>query len=225
MTSYPCPLLTSTQVLVDDAHPRILYSPGWELGGNPGYECKGTTHTAQNTLNSTATFAFVGTHVEVFGTVGPEKGPPTSIYQVDDLPVSTYTFPVNGGVNYRVPFYMSPLLELGNHTLTIVIEPGDKKSQPKFCLDFIVYDSSGPASIPSLSASSTSSSTPLSSPALTSPTHSSSSINVTVASGVAGSLGGLIIGLCLAVIFLCFVHHKCMLHCYPYQLLMHSFLQ
>ncbi|KAJ3719173.1 hypothetical protein C8R42DRAFT_722859 [Lentinula raphanica] len=208
MTSFPCPLLTSTQVLVDDADPRILYSPEWEPGGNPIYECEGTSHTANNTLNSTATFVFVGIRIEVFGTVGPNEGPPTSIYQVDDLPISTYTFPVNGGLNFRVPFYMSPLLELGNHTLTIGIEASSDQGQPEFCLDYIIYDSSGPASISSSLASSTSSSTPLSSPAPTLPTHSSSSINVAVASGVAGSLGGLIVGLCLAVIFLRFVYHK-----------------
>ncbi|KAJ3771109.1 hypothetical protein FB446DRAFT_846559 [Lentinula raphanica] len=210
MTSFPCPLLTSTQVLVDDADSRILYSPAWKLGGTPGFECDSTTHISNFTVISTATLTFVGIHVEVFGTTSSSQQGLTSTYQVDDLPISTYTFPVNvnSQTNYRVPFYLSPLLELGNHTLTIVVPPGDDADQ--LYLDYIIYDS-GPASTlssssvspipsPTLTISS-SPSTPLSSSAL--PTgHSFSSIDV-IASGVGGSLGGLTVGLsALALIIL-----------------------
>ncbi|KAJ3822008.1 hypothetical protein F5878DRAFT_643360 [Lentinula raphanica] len=112
------------QVLVDDANPCILYNPEWRLGGDPMIECQSTTHRSNFTANSTAKFSFIGNYVEVFGTVGSGQTDPTSYYQVDDLPISAYTFAINGWSNYRVPFYLSPLLELENHTLTITVPPG-----------------------------------------------------------------------------------------------------
>ncbi|KAJ3738109.1 hypothetical protein EV360DRAFT_90820, partial [Lentinula raphanica] len=218
MTSFPCPPLTFSQVLVDDSDSHIQYSPEWQLEGAPGLECHGTTHVPQinSTVNSTAVFSFVGVHVEVFGTIGVQKTAPTSMYQVDDLPISTYTFPLNGVVNYRVPFYLSPLLELESHTLTMVVPPGDAQ----IFLDYIVYDSGLESS--SVTPSSTSSLTSISSPALISPSasilpsasislsnsHSFSSLDV-IASGVAGSLGGVIVGVALAVAFLHFFPRRC----------------
>ncbi|KAJ3765447.1 hypothetical protein EV361DRAFT_762793, partial [Lentinula raphanica] len=128
-------------VLVDDADPHIMYSPGWGLAGRLGFECDTTVHQSNTTVISTANFTFVeyyaGNYVEVFGTVGSGQKAPTSYYQVDDLPISTYTFPVNGENNYRVPFYLSPSLELGNHTLTIIVPMGDVGSQ--VYLDYIIY--------------------------------------------------------------------------------------
>ncbi|KAJ3738197.1 hypothetical protein EV360DRAFT_58343 [Lentinula raphanica] len=225
MTSFPCPLLRSTQVLVDDGDPHILYSPGWGRAGTIGFECNSSTHESNYTVNSTAIFTFVGdctgNYIEVFGTVGASQKAPTSIYQVDDLPISTYTFPVNGQNNYRVPFYLSPLLELGNHTLTIIVPPGKDGNQ--LYLDYIIYDSSGPTSISS-SVAPTPFPTPISSPTpeSSSPTplslsalptcQSSSSIDV-IASGVGGSLGGIIIGLSTLTIIVLYSNRiKCMSH-------------
>ncbi|KAJ3912243.1 hypothetical protein F5877DRAFT_85023 [Lentinula edodes] len=138
-SSFPCPLLSSSDILVDDADPRIVYSSGWIAGGRTGLECEATTHGSNSTMNSTAMFTFEGVGVEVFGTIGVISATSlTTNYQIDNLPNSQSIFAINGQINFRVPFYKSPSLEPGNHTLTITVPPGDTSSG-LFYLDYIIY--------------------------------------------------------------------------------------
>jgi hypothetical protein len=41
------PIINSTQVVVDDRSPLIVYDGPWTLGGLPGYEYSGTTHAIE----------------------------------------------------------------------------------------------------------------------------------------------------------------------------------
>ncbi|KAJ3982669.1 hypothetical protein F5890DRAFT_1415287 [Lentinula detonsa] len=197
MTSFPCPLLSSSEVLVDDADPRILYSSsGWTLGGVPGSECEGTTHESVYTVNSTATFTFLGIGVEVFGTIGNKETSPTSIYNLDNSTSSQLTFPTNDETNYRVPFYKSPLLSPGDHTITIIVPPGNKNGQ--LILDYIIYNPAPTStSYATITTSVYRSASAISTPAST---HSTS-VN-TIPVGVAGGLGGLAAGIALTLIVL-----------------------
>ncbi|KAJ4486499.1 hypothetical protein C8R41DRAFT_868361 [Lentinula lateritia] len=57
---------------------------------------------------------------------------------IDNLPNSQSIFAINGQINFRVPFYKSPSLGPGNHTLTITVPPEDTSSG-LFYLDYIIY--------------------------------------------------------------------------------------
>ncbi|KAJ3992861.1 hypothetical protein F5050DRAFT_1679132 [Lentinula boryana] len=197
MTSFPCPLVSSSEVLVDDTDSRILYSSGWTLGGVPGSECEGTTHESDYTVNSTATFTFLGVGVKVFGTIGYQENSPTSIYNLDNSNSSQLTFPTNGQTNYRVPFYRSPLLNPGDHTLTIIVPPGDKNG--RLYLDYIIYN---PIPTSTSYATIVTTSVIRSASALSTPASTHSTSVNTIQVGVAGGLVGLAAGIALTLIVL-----------------------
>ncbi|KAF9066940.1 hypothetical protein BDP27DRAFT_1296767 [Rhodocollybia butyracea] len=197
---FPCPPASSFQTLVDDNDPRITYSDGWLVEGAPGFECEATAHGA-NGVSVTATLDFNGVGVQVFGTVGVGDGSPSSTYQLDNLPASTFVFTENGQQNYRVPFYASPLLNAGNHTL-VITSLGTNNS--RIWLDYILYypatnelvSNSSETSIPLTSTSPTSASSSATSSA-TSMTHGASTNTVAIVGGVLGS----VVGIILAIIF------------------------
>ncbi|KAF9049676.1 hypothetical protein BDP27DRAFT_1434069 [Rhodocollybia butyracea] len=168
---FPCPPTTSSlQTLVDDSDPRISYSDGCST-------------------NVTATLNFNGIGVQVFGTVGNANGSPSSTYQIDDLPSSTFVFQANGQNNYRIPFYVSPLLNEGNHTL-VMTALGNSNS--RIWLDYILStnglaSSSSETSIPSASASLT---------------LTPSSTNTTA---IVGGVLGSVVGIILVIIFAYFM--------------------
>ncbi|KAJ3914519.1 hypothetical protein F5877DRAFT_70645 [Lentinula edodes] len=176
-SSFPCPPLLSSEVLVDDTDPRLIYSTGWVNGGTPGLECEGTTHGSRNDPQpSTVTFTFDGVGVGVFGSVHHDDGSPTSIYQLDDLPNTVFTFSANGMDNYRVPFYRSPSLDPGNHTLVMILPP-TSGSVEGLWVDYVVYTST--PSIETFSSNLTRRNT----------------CTASVAGGVAGSIMGTMIGM------------------------------
>ncbi|KAJ3892030.1 hypothetical protein GG344DRAFT_76343 [Lentinula edodes] len=198
-SSFPCPLLSSSAISVDDADLRIVYSSGWTTGGRIGFECEGTTHVASRSMNSTAIFTFEGIGVEVYGTVGTGESP-TSTYQVDDLSNSQFefVFPVlNLQNNYRVPFYRSPSLEPGNHTLTIMVLP-EATTAGQFYLDYIIYNPIPTFTLPSPAATIIGStySTLSTCTAGTTPYPSSAAVPA-IAGGVVGSIAGVVVGMIL----------------------------
>ncbi|KAJ3806814.1 hypothetical protein EV368DRAFT_83012 [Lentinula lateritia] len=201
-SSFPCPLLSSSDILVDDADPRIVYSSGWIVGGRTGLECEATTHGSNNTMNSTAIFTFEGVGVEVFGTIGVISATSfASNYQIDNLPNSQSIFATNGQINFRVPFYKSPSLEAGNHTLTITVPPGDTSSSLLY-LDYIIYHPiptstiSCPAATIIGSTYSALSTCTAGCVGITS--HSPSA--PAIAGGVIGSIMGVVVGIALAFV-------------------------
>ncbi|KAE9406464.1 hypothetical protein BT96DRAFT_253884 [Gymnopus androsaceus JB14] len=200
--SAQCPPNSSSQILVDDTDPRIVYSAGWIEGGNPEWECEGTTHGSNSIPGVTATFTFEGVGVQVFGTVGSTDGSPTCTYQVDSAVPLTFTFNANGMTNYRVPFYSSPALDPGTHTL-VMTSIGNHTTQ--IYLDYIVYNpipsSSSTLSLISTSETSSSDPTTTSPPPDSSGNAASSSVGA-IAGGVVGAVGGLVLGIVLMYFFM-----------------------
>ncbi|KAF9068452.1 hypothetical protein BDP27DRAFT_1364031 [Rhodocollybia butyracea] len=198
-----CPSTSSLQTLVDDNDPRIIYSDGWVKGGEAQFECNGTTHAhAAGSANITATLKFSGVGIQVFGTITaaapPSDGSPSSIYKVDDLPASTFSYSTHGGDYYRFQLYASPLLKAGNHTLLITFI-GDNQSRGTW-LDYILY-------FPSTNElTSISSEAPTPSASIAPEPYANSSTNITHSScpnvGVitSGVLGG-VLGIFLVTFF------------------------
>ncbi|KAE9406485.1 hypothetical protein BT96DRAFT_254697 [Gymnopus androsaceus JB14] len=201
-SSVACPPNSTSQILVDDTDPRIVYSAGWVEAGTPGSECDGTTHGSNFIPGATATFTFEGVGVQVFGTVGSPDGSPTSTYQVDGAVPSTFIFNANGITNYRVLFYSSPALDSGTHTLVMTSVGNDTT---EIFLDYIVYN-------PMPSSSSTSSlisigAVPSNDPATTpipsaSAGHAESSSVGAIAGGAVGAVAGLVLGVALMYFFM-----------------------
>ncbi|KAF9068456.1 hypothetical protein BDP27DRAFT_1421817 [Rhodocollybia butyracea] len=208
-STFPCPPASSLQTLVDDNDPRISYSGGWIDGGDPGFECKGTTHGAEG-ANVTATLNFNGVGVQVFGSIGfaANDGSPSSTYQVDNLPASTFVFNANGQNNYRVQFYASPLLNAGNHTL-IITSLGNNNS--RIWLDYILYypttNSASNLSATSTPSGSASSATFSPTSDTDTTTHRASDRVALIAGAVVGSVAGIFVGALLYYVLLRW-HHK-----------------
>ncbi|KAF9066942.1 hypothetical protein BDP27DRAFT_1329718 [Rhodocollybia butyracea] len=173
----------------------------WIASGSPELECEGTAHGANGT-SVTATLNFNGIGVQVFGTIGAPDGSPSSTYQVDNLPASTFVFTNNGQQNYRIPFYASPPLNAGNHTL-VITSLGSNNA--RIWLDYILYypttnelvSNSSETSMPSTSTSPASVSS-----SVTSMTHGASTNTVAIVGGVLGSMVGMILAIILAYIIL-----------------------
>ncbi|KAE9406493.1 hypothetical protein BT96DRAFT_987632 [Gymnopus androsaceus JB14] len=78
--SSACPPNTTSQILVDDTDPRIIYSDGWIEAGVVGSECDGTVHGSNSIPGATASFSFEGTGIEVYGTVPATNFTPTASF-------------------------------------------------------------------------------------------------------------------------------------------------
>ncbi|KAH7921018.1 hypothetical protein BV22DRAFT_1049927 [Leucogyrophana mollusca] len=136
----------STPIIVDDTSMSIVYTGFWLIAGTyPEYV--NTTHGAMTAGSSLqARFWFNGTHVAVYGTVPAAEGlnliPPESMYNVDQLPTSTYMAPSSPTVLYSQVFYDSGVLEDGPHEL--VITPAVNQTSTVW-LDYLEYVPSGPS--------------------------------------------------------------------------------
>ncbi|KAF9073901.1 hypothetical protein BDP27DRAFT_1359793 [Rhodocollybia butyracea] len=204
---FPCPPASSLQTLVDDGDPRIIYSEGWAKAGNPMFECEGTTHGSQ-APNVTATLNFSGVGVQVVGTVGipASDGSPSSTYQVDDLPTSTFVFTTKGQANYRIQFYSSPLLNAGDHKLVITSLGNDNS---RIWLDYILYYAptnvsasiSSTISMPTASTLSMPTSSTSSMPLASISPETSTNVGA-ITGGVLGSALGIILGAFISYIIL-----------------------
>lgn len=140
-----------------------------------------------------------GVSVQVYRTIAT-TGSPMTTFQVDDLPLYTFTFSTNTGnqTSYRVQLYTSPFLNPANHTL-VISSIGD--TSPEIFLDYIVYNP-----IPSLDLSTntlTSTVTIVSSSA-TNDFATASSTNdralLTAGSLAGGVIGGLVLDFVLGII-------------------------
>ena len=193
-------MASSDWVLVDDADPRIQYSPGWQAFEN-GSELDGTKHGAA-AAGLTASFSFTGTscavllrphtfplrngtmagtQVIVVGSLGSVDvhGIPTTLYALDGVEAGSYTAPVvdPGFFRLNVTFFSSKTLAPGDHTLVITNVNGT--SPNVFWLDYLEYiPSVASTTTTSTSSSSSSSATTLA----TSPSSPSSSSNTSSSS-------------------------------------------
>ncbi|KAF7984902.1 hypothetical protein HWV62_10911 [Athelia sp. TMB] len=115
----------STIVRVDDTDTSINYSSNWvlitDLKNPQGYNH--TQHLTRVT-GSSATFTFNGTQIAVLGSYGSTG--PTSQYSIDDGPPTTFTPMFNTSSEiYSQVFYTSPVLDAGEHKITIALVSGD----------------------------------------------------------------------------------------------------
>ncbi|KAE9406492.1 hypothetical protein BT96DRAFT_987631 [Gymnopus androsaceus JB14] len=198
--SSACPPNTTSQILVDDTDPRIIYSDGWSGAGTVGNECDGTTHDSNFIPGATASFSFEGTGIEVYGTVPATIFTPTASFQVDNQN-STFSFPGDNAVHYRTIYYTSPSLTAGNHTLSMTVT---SNSSTKLYLDYLVYSPilSTSSTIPQSAASTTVTSTTSTGLAVgdsSSQSHPASRVGAIIG----GIFGGIVVGIALGILLMC----------------------
>ncbi|KAI0691299.1 hypothetical protein C8T65DRAFT_745502 [Cerioporus squamosus] len=183
--------MSSTQ-LVDDSNPAVQYVPGW-IWETLVNEVDGTRHGAADTGLS-ATLAFVGTGIQVVGTLQRTSG----------HPVATFTIDGEGNTTYSAPAYSSTEDAIYN-----IINMNGTGTNVLW-LDYFLVDPS-PASVSSTSAGSSQSSTSLSSasafsssasPEATSSTSQSAKRGNTAAI-VGGVVGGVALLILLGILLFC----------------------
>jgi len=120
----------NTLFTVDDRDPRLAYQGSWFTTTDPNdYN---STATGTKTAGSVVKFAFNGTLVSVYGTVDSESS--SSTYTLDDSVPVVFTSPQSSSPIYNEPFYTSPPLSPGEHTLTINIT-----SDGDYWLDYLRF--------------------------------------------------------------------------------------
>ncbi|KAG8772687.1 hypothetical protein FRC15_002570, partial [Serendipita sp. 397] len=138
--------------IVDDTDPNIVYNGGWEAVAR-------TYSTTSNEFNSTFHYAssngltmrysFKGTGITVYGTMSQPTtyGIPGSTYSIDDG--TPYRFNSTGDVvntgnpTYtfsHIPFFRSPSLSYGNHSILITIDNVDETTKRRYYFDFFIVE-------------------------------------------------------------------------------------
>ncbi|KIM22509.1 hypothetical protein M408DRAFT_28640 [Serendipita vermifera MAFF 305830] len=142
----------SGTIVVDDADPGIQYTGSWTALTAALYltnpEHMKTIHESHQ-QGDTITYTFTGTQITVYCSLSSphRKGIPSSTYQIDSgTPVrfnSTGEVPNvvlwTSNVSH-IPFYTSPSLPEGQHTIKITVEPGT--GTPSFYFDFFAITTS-----------------------------------------------------------------------------------
>ncbi|KAG8858144.1 hypothetical protein FRB91_010294 [Serendipita sp. 411] len=132
--------------IVDDMDPNIVYSDGWvpvsTTYDNESYEFNSTMHHG-SIEGLTISYRFRGTGITVFATLSQPGtyGTPGSTYSIDGgTPVQ---FNSSGEVilPYRrtyshVPFYRSPQLSYGDHSILITIDNVSEAARRRYFFDF-----------------------------------------------------------------------------------------
>ncbi|PIL25535.1 hypothetical protein GSI_12398 [Ganoderma sinense ZZ0214-1] len=191
----------SSPTLIDDSNPAVQYSHNWTWVPNLVPEVDHTRHGVSE-AGQTASLAFTGTGIQVFGTLEPSDvaGQPTTQYTIDGTVVANYTAPftASGASVLNVTFFSKLDLSAdGDHELVITNMNGTSPNM--FWLDFfLVYTSTsqnptGSASgVPAVTAT----------PSSTSGTGSKT-ISVKTAGGIIGGIaGGLVLVIILLVVYI-----------------------
>ncbi|CAA7262667.1 unnamed protein product [Cyclocybe aegerita] len=143
MPAIPNSPATRQEKTVDDRDPAIVYSKpplyDWNTRSYGGFwEYMGTTSLTTR-KGATATFSFDGTSVSVYGTVTVNASLyPTSSYTIDGGEPVFYTpqRPEDRSREmYRTPFFRSPELSAGRHTLVI----RNEVDGGLYWLDYLTY--------------------------------------------------------------------------------------
>jgi hypothetical protein len=132
--------MPSTNFTIDNINPMIQYGPqsAWSEGDDAedslGSQYFKGTFTTTTTFQSFATFTFNGTQVFICGAKRSNHGP----YQIhlDGLASSFDGFSAEAIL--QQPLYTSPVLEQGQHTVTL-INYSDDPNRPFLDLDFITW--------------------------------------------------------------------------------------
>ncbi|TFK18217.1 hypothetical protein FA15DRAFT_675459 [Coprinopsis marcescibilis] len=112
-----------TTVIVDDSDPAIQWEPAqqWRVSLQPGNAQNDATRLTQN-LGASMTYTFTGTSISVYGMISPGDDTPTiASFRIDNQPAVNWRAQyIPNRMQYRTPFYHSPTLEYGQHTLHLI---------------------------------------------------------------------------------------------------------
>ncbi|KAF7334561.1 Right-handed parallel beta-helix repeat-containing protein [Mycena venus] len=138
-------------ILIDDDDPLVLYnSPGgWAKHGKGSVEFDGTTH-ASGTHGDTATLAFEGTSISVYGTLAPSLGQSRMNFSVDGVEAGSYIGPQVPAASHNLLFWTSPVYPQGSHQLVVTIDQDVPLTAVNplnrtFFLDYFVYTTTSAA--------------------------------------------------------------------------------
>ncbi|KAF5335827.1 hypothetical protein D9611_009656 [Ephemerocybe angulata] len=180
---------------IDDQDPNILYRPtsSWETKGR----ARGFNRTTRwtGTKGATLQVGFIGTRVEVFGSISPRSNtrrPPLSSYIVDNnkRTYKTYTgLPLDVETQYKVSFYIQENLSPDVvHQLLI----RNDEEEDYFWIDFIRIIGDRVEIAPALSATATPATPPI-----TTDTQVTEQVDkakpISVGAIVGGVLGGIVL--------------------------------
>ncbi|KAJ7439088.1 hypothetical protein FB451DRAFT_157331 [Mycena latifolia] len=137
--------MTTNVAIADGLDPLVQYTGTWANDGFGTPEQFQRTARWSSVQGSTASLSFVGSSVTVFGTVGEppivagQTRPQVSFtFVVDNSITGTYTPPADlTGVIYHEPFWASPPLGDGPHTL--VITQSEAATIGIILLDYIMW--------------------------------------------------------------------------------------
>jgi hypothetical protein len=130
-------------IIIDDNNPLVQYSPpgGWSRAGRAP-EFDATTH-ASATPGDTATLAFDGTSISVYGTVAPSIGSRLN-FSIDGVDLGSYEAPLGPVAVQNQLFWTSPALNETTHQLVVTVAEdaslaGVNALNKTFFLDYFVY--------------------------------------------------------------------------------------
>ncbi|KAJ6590675.1 hypothetical protein DFH09DRAFT_1307213 [Mycena vulgaris] len=131
-------------VLIDDDNPLVLYNlpGGWAKKGNSSSEFEATTHVS-GTRGDTATLAFEGTSISVYGTIGFSAGQSRLNFSVDSTEAGSYIPPQLPVATHNLIFWTSPIYPQGSHQLVVTIDLNPLNRT--FFLDYFVYTTTSTA--------------------------------------------------------------------------------
>ncbi|KAF8146311.1 hypothetical protein K438DRAFT_1870134 [Mycena galopus ATCC 62051] len=129
-------------IIIDDNTPLVQYSPpsGWSRAGRAP-EFDATTH-ASATPGDTATLAFDGTSISVYGTVAPSAGSRLN-FSIDGVDLGSYEAPLGPVAVQNQLFWTSPVFNETTHQLVVTVAKdaslaGVNALNETFFLDYFV---------------------------------------------------------------------------------------
>ncbi|KAF7334557.1 Right-handed parallel beta-helix repeat-containing protein [Mycena venus] len=134
-------------ILVDDNDPLVQYnseSGGWVREGLPP-EFDATVH-ASSTQGDTATLAFEGTSISLYGTLGKGNGQSRLLFSIDGADAGSYQGTAESAAVHNLHFWTSASLDDAPHRLVVTVDQ-DATLNPNhtFLLDYFVYDTTSTA--------------------------------------------------------------------------------
>ncbi|KAF6752429.1 hypothetical protein DFP72DRAFT_453128 [Ephemerocybe angulata] len=181
---------------IDDQDPNILYRPtsSWETKGR----ARGFNRTTRwtGTKGATLQVGFIGTRVEVFGSISPRSNtrrPPLSSYIVDNNKRTYKTYsglPLDVETQYKVSFYVQENLSPDVvHQLLI----RNDEEEDYFWIDFIRIIGDRVEVAPALSATATPPTPPVATSTQIPAEQAAKSKTISVGAIVGGVLGGIVL--------------------------------
>ncbi|KAF8166127.1 hypothetical protein K438DRAFT_1617190 [Mycena galopus ATCC 62051] len=131
--------------IIDDSDPLVQYSSpsGWAAtGDSPEFE--GTSH-ASATPGDTATLAFEGTSISVYGSIA--DGEAGLNFSIDGVVLASYQSPQVDHAIHNQLFWTSPPLTEASHQLVVTVnqDSSTDSSNRSIFLDYFIYNTTSTA--------------------------------------------------------------------------------